>query len=134
LLLKQGERQPCRRMRAGAKRAAGIDDDRLQAGGRFLPRRADPEASDDDTVMKAAPVVLPAVRDVVVGADVEALTQRACTRLVDIDGEPVAELLDALREEVEQLRELALAAGDDDASQRKALLIFFKKPSSGLYV
>jgi hypothetical protein len=84
--------------------------------------------------MERAPVVLPTLGDIVLGADVEALAERARAVIVGVDREPVGELLHALRKEIEQLCELGLAACDDDASQRKALLIFFKKPSSGLYV
>src|SRR5207253_699011 len=53
---------------------------------------------------------------------------------VGIDSEAAVEFLDALREEVEQLRELGLAPGDDDAPQRNALFSLSKKPSSLLYV
>jgi inactivated superfamily I helicase len=134
LLLEQRKREAGRRMRARAECAPWIDHDSVDAGGRLLPRRADPEAADYDAVVERAPVVLPALGDIVLGVDSEALAERMRTPLVGVDREPFGELLHALREEVEQLRELGLAACDDDASQRKALLIFFKKLSSGLYV
>jgi hypothetical protein len=82
-------------------------------------------------VVEVAPRVLPALREVVRG-DVEAVAERALARIVGVDGEAAVDLLDALREDVEQLCELRLAAGDDDASQRNALLSFSKNPSSGL--
>ena len=62
--------------------------------------------------------------------DVEALAQPVLAQRVGVDGEAAVELLDALREEVEQLRELGLAACDDDAPQRNALFSLSKKPSS----
>ena len=76
-----------------------------------------------------APAVLPALGDRP-RRDVEALAQRELAGVVGVDGEAAVDLLDALREELEQLRELGLAAGDDDASQRNALFSFSKKPSS----
>ena len=74
--------------------------------------------------MKRAPTVLPAVRYVVDGDDVE--PER---RLVGVDGVRAVELLDALRKDVEQERELGLAADDDIAPQRNALLSLSKSPS-----
>jgi hypothetical protein len=82
--------------------------------------------------VEAAPVVLPALGDAVVRADVEPLAEGSRARLVGVNRKAVAELLDALREDLQQLRELRLAAGDDDASQRNALFSLSKKPSSGL--
>jgi hypothetical protein len=84
-------------------------------------------------VVEVAPRVLPALGNGL-GGHVEAIAQSALAVLVGVDGEAVVDLLDALREDVEQLRELGLAAGDDDASQRNALFSFSKKPSSALYV
>jgi hypothetical protein len=49
--------------------------------------------------------------------------------LVRIDGVRAVELLDALREDVEQQRKLGLAADDDVAPQRNALLSLSKSPS-----
>jgi hypothetical protein len=62
--------------------------------------------------------------DVVDRDDVEAKR-----RLVGVDGVRAVELLDALREDVEQERELRLAADDDEAPQRNALLSLPKSPS-----
>jgi hypothetical protein len=77
--------------------------------------------------VEVAPGVLPAVGHVVRLDDVEA--ER---RLVGVDGVPAVNLLDALREDVEQERELRLAADDDVPSQRKALLSLSKSPPSAL--
>ena len=80
-------------------------------------------------MVEAAPRVLPPVGDVVGLEDVE-----ADRRLVGVDGERAVELLDALREEMEEQQELGLPADDDVALQRKTLFSFSKSPSSGLYV
>ena len=132
-LLEQLERQPRGRVRARAERAARIDHDRLDSGRRLLPRWADPEAAHHDAVVELPPAVLPAARD---GArrDVEAPAQHALPRRIGVHREAAFDLLEALRKELEQLRELGLAAADDDAPQRNALLIFSKRPSSALYV
>jgi hypothetical protein len=58
------------------------------------------------------------------------LLQHELTGGVGVDGEATFDFLNALWEEVEQLRELRLAACDDDAPQRNALFSFSKKPSS----
>jgi hypothetical protein len=79
--------------------------------------------------MEGAPVVLPTARDSFRG-DVEALAERELAVAVGVDGETALDLLDPLREAVEQLCELGLAACDDDPSQRNALFSFSKKPSS----
>jgi hypothetical protein len=83
--------------------------------------------------MERAPGVLPALGDLLRG-DVEALSQPVLAQRVGIDSEAAFELLDAMRKEIEQLRELRLAANDDDASQRNALFSLPRKPSSLLYV
>jgi hypothetical protein len=101
----------------------------LHAGRRVLPRRPNPEATDDDTVVERAPGVLPALGDLLRG-DVEALSQPVLAQRVGIDSEAAVEFLNAMREQVEQLCELGLAACDDDPSQRNALFSFSKKPSS----
>ncbi len=128
-LLEQLEGEPRRRVPAGAEGSPRIDHDRIAALGRVLPRRPDPEAADDDTVVEGAPVALPAVGDRFRG-DVETLAERELAVAVGVDDETALDLLDPLREEIEQLRELGLAACDDDASQRNALFSFSKKPSS----
>jgi hypothetical protein len=76
--------------------------------------------------VERAPTVLPALGHVVGRDDVE--PER---RLVRVDGVGAVELLDALREDVEQERELGLAADDDVALQRQrnALLSLSKSPS-----
>jgi hypothetical protein len=74
--------------------------------------------------MERTPAVLPAVGHVVHLDDVEA--ER---RLVGVDRVGAVELLDALGEDVEQERELRLAADDDVAPQRNALLSLSKIPS-----
>jgi hypothetical protein len=111
-------------VRTGAERAARIDHDRDRVGRRLLPRRPDPETTNADAVVKGAPAVLPSLGHVVHRDDVEA--ER---RLVGIDRVGPVELLDALREDVEQERELGLAADDDEPSQRNALLSLSKSPS-----
>jgi hypothetical protein len=75
-------------------------------------------------MVECAPPVLPAVGHVVGLHDVEA--ER---RLVGVHGIRAVELLDALGEDVEQERELGLAADDDVAPQRNALLSLPKSPS-----
>jgi hypothetical protein len=81
---------------------------------------------DADSVVERAPAVVPALGDVVDGDDVE--PER---RLLGVDGVGAVELLDSLREDVEQERELGLAADDDVAVQlqRNALLSLSKSPS-----
>ena len=130
-LLEQVEAQPRRRVRAGAECAARIDHDRREALGRLLPRRPDPEAADDDAVVELAPRLLPPFGE---GrrADLEELAERALAGVVGVDGEAAVDLLDADGKDVEQLRELELATGDEDASQRNALFSFSKNPSSAL--
>ena len=78
-------------------------------------------------MVELAPCVLPSLPHLVDLDDVEA--ER---RLVGVDGEGAVELLDALREDVQEQRELGLAADDHVAVQRKALFSFSKKPSSAL--
>jgi hypothetical protein len=75
-------------------------------------------------VVKGAPGVLPALGHILCFDDVEA--ER---RLVRVDGVGAVELLDSLREDVEQERQLGLAADDDVPSQRNALLSLSKSPS-----
>jgi hypothetical protein len=76
--------------------------------------------------MEGAPAVLPTLGDVLYLDDVEA--ER---RLVGVHGVGAVELLDTLREDVEQERELGLATDDDVALQRQrnALLSLSKSPS-----
>ena len=50
---------PRGRVSPGAERLARVDDDRRLAGGRGLPRRADPQPADPDGTMKRAPTILP---------------------------------------------------------------------------
>jgi hypothetical protein len=73
------------------------------------------------------PRVLPSLPHVVDLDDVE--PDRG---LVGVDREGAVELLDALRKDVQEQRELGLAADDDEPFQRKALFSFSKKPSSAL--
>src|SRR5207302_1177561 len=97
-----------------------------------LPGRPDPEPSHDNAVMERAPLVLPALAHVLDLDDVE-----ADRRLVGVHRERAVELLDALGEDVEEQRELRLAADDDVALhlvQRNALLSLSKKPSCLSYV
>src|SRR5207247_11024560 len=108
-----------------------VDPDRRRLGRRVLPRRPDPETADHDAVVELPPRIFPAFCDFCT-ADVEALAQSVLALSVGVDREAAVDLLDALREQIEQVCELELAAGDDDASQRKALLSLSKKPSSGL--
>src|SRR5439155_9731823 len=67
----------------------------------------DPAAADPDAAMERTPPVFPALGHVVHCDDVE--TER---RFVGVDGVCAVELLDALGEDVEQERELGLAADD----------------------
>jgi hypothetical protein len=100
---------------------------------RLLPRWPDPEPADDDAVVERAPPVLPAWRDLCGLDDAEALPEASLDRLVvGVDGEAAVELLDAAGEELEEPRELGLAARDDEPPQRNALLSFSKKLSSAL--
>jgi hypothetical protein len=75
-------------------------------------------------VVERAPAVLPALDHLVDLDDVEAERW-----LVRVDGERSVELLDALREDVQEQDELRLPADDDVALQRKALLSLSKRPS-----
>jgi hypothetical protein len=77
-------------------------------------------------VVEVAPAVGPVFVHIVDRDDVE-----ADRRLVGVDRIGAVELLDALREDVEQERELGLASDDDVAPdcQRNALLSLSKSPS-----
>jgi hypothetical protein len=75
-------------------------------------------------VVEVPPCIRPALVHLVHCDDVE-----ADRRLVGVDGVASVELLDALGKEVEQERELGLAADDDVPSQRNALLSLPKRPS-----
>jgi hypothetical protein len=81
--------------------------------------------------VELAPRLLPALGERG-RADVEVLTQCALARVVGVHGVSAGYLLDADGEEIEQLRELELATGDEDAPQRNALFSFSKKPSSAV--
>jgi hypothetical protein len=78
-------------------------------------------------VVELPPAVLPVVEDVGRVDDVEAEG-----RLVGVDRERAVELLDALREDVQEECKLRLSADDDVSLQRNALFSFSKKPSSAL--
>jgi hypothetical protein len=82
-------------------------------------------------VVELAPRLFPALGERRRG-DVEELPERGLTGIVGVDGEAAVDLLDADGEDVEQLGELELATGNEDASQRNALFSFSKKPSSAL--
>src|SRR5436190_10483888 len=128
--LEQLEAEPRGRVRAGAEGAAGVDHDRREPTRRPLPRRPDPEAVDDDTVVEGAPGVLPAFAHGLGLHDVE-----PGGRLVGVDGVRAVQLLDALREDVQEERELGLAADDDVPLQPRNMLFSFSyRPSSALYV
>jgi hypothetical protein len=75
-------------------------------------------------VVERAPAVLPPLRHLVHPDDVEA--ERRC---LGVDGEPAVQLLDALGKDVEQERELGLAADDDVPPQRNALFSLSNSPS-----
>jgi hypothetical protein len=79
--------------------------------------------------MERAPGVLPALGDLLRG-NVEVLSQLVLAQRVGVDREAAVDFFNPLREEVEQLGELGLAACDDDAPQRNALFNLSKKPSS----
>jgi hypothetical protein len=113
-------------VRTGSEGTAGIDHDRDSLIRRLLPGWPNPEAADPDTVVERAPAVLPALGDVVDRQDVE-----ADGRLLRVDSVGAVELLDTLREDMEQERELRLAADDDVAieRQRKALFSLSNSPS-----
>jgi hypothetical protein len=74
--------------------------------------------------MESAPGILPALLDVLGLEQVEA--ER---RIVGIDRVRAVQLLDALGKDVQQERELGLAADYDVPLQRNALLSFSKIPS-----
>ena len=112
-------------MSAGAERAAGIDDDCDGVARRVFPWWADPEATGLHAVVKRTPRILPPVRNVLCFDDVE-----ADRRLFRVHSERAVELLDSVGEDMKEERELGLAADDDEALQRNALLSFSKKPSS----
>jgi hypothetical protein len=54
------EAEACRRMRARAEGAAGIDGDADRVGRRLRPRRANPEAPDRDRLVELPPAIAPA--------------------------------------------------------------------------
>jgi hypothetical protein len=80
-------------------------------------------------VVELSPRLFPALGERGRG-DVEVLAECAFARVVGVDGVAAVDLLDADGEEIEQLRELELATGNEDAPQRNALFSFSKKPSS----
>jgi hypothetical protein len=82
--------------------------------------------------MELAPRLLPALCDRVRVDVREVLAHDLLAVVVGVDRVAVAEVLDAAREELQQLGELDLAARDDNASQRNALLSLSKNPSSAL--
>jgi hypothetical protein len=82
-------------------------------------------------VVELSPCFLPALGERGRG-DVEVLAERAFARVVGVDGVAAVDLLDADGEEIEQLRELELATGNEDAPQRNALFSFSKQPSSAV--
>jgi hypothetical protein len=88
--------------------SAGLDHDRDGVRRRLFPGRPDPAATDAEAVVEATPGVLPALDHVVRFDDVE-----ADRRLVRIDGIRAVELLDSLGKDVQEERELRLAADDD---------------------
>jgi hypothetical protein len=81
--------------------------------------------------MELAPRLLPALRERRRG-DLEVEAELALAGVVGVDGVAAVDLLDADREQVEQLGELGLAPGYEDAPQRNALFSFSKKPSSAV--
>jgi hypothetical protein len=96
-VLQELEAEPGGRMRPRPERTAGVDHDRDGVSRGILPRGPDPATADPDAVMKSAPAVLPAFDHVVHRDDVE-----PDRRLVGVDREGAVELLDTLREDVEQ--------------------------------
>jgi hypothetical protein len=82
-------------------------------------------------MVELAPGLLPALRERG-GGDLEMEAELALAGVVGVDGVTAVDLLDAHREQVEQLGELGLASGYEDAPQRNALLSFSKKPSSAV--
>jgi hypothetical protein len=81
--------------------------------------------------MELAPRLLPALGERR-RRDLEMQAELTLAGVVGVDRVAAVDLLDADREQVEQLGELELAAGDEDAPQRNALFSFSKKPSSAV--
>ena len=97
------------------------------SGRRILPRRPDPEAADGDAVVELPPRVLPSLAHVVGLDDVE-----ADRRLVGVDRERAVELLHAFREEVQEERELRLAADDRRTASAERALQLLEEAFVGL--
>ncbi len=140
-LLQQLEAELRRRVRAGAERAAGVDDDgervvrRLSHGG---PIQSRPTRTGR---WKVAPAVLPAVLDVGGVAHPEDVPEALLARRVGVghqlDAAPLLDLLEALGEELDHHRAglLGAVAADlhrdaPEPAQRNALFSFSKKLSS----
>ena len=125
-LLQEVEAEPRRRVRAGAERAARVDDDGDAPRPAAPPTAGRPSSRPTRTPWWNArqPSSQPSATSSTVD-DIE--PER---RLVGVDGVRAVELLDALREDVEQERELRLAADDDVPPQRNALLSLSKSPSA----
>ena len=140
--LQQVEAELRRRMRAGAERAPGVDDDDERVRRRFHPRRADPEAAGADRLVEGAPAVFPAGLDVGAVTRAEEVPEALLARRVrvgrQLDTGALLHLFEALREELDHRRASVLGAfvshlhGDatQSAAHRNALFSFSKKLSS----
>jgi len=127
---------------AGAERAARVDHDGNGSRRRSLPGRADPQLPDPHRPVEVAPAVLPARLHILPLGSAEGPTHAHLAVGVGVrrqlDPAPGLALLEALREELEQLRPRLLGAlrrdGDADpaqGAQLNALRSRSKKPSSG---
>ena len=129
----QLEREPRRRMCTGAERPARVDHDRRPSAG-ASPTAARSRAGRPTPRWKSRHAVLPALCDVVAAA--LSNRARALLPLVRVGGDATPSRARPPRRPAGRVRAAArpfrLAARDDDAPQRKALLSFSKKPSSGL--
>ena len=141
-LQQQLEAEARRRVRAGAERAARVDDDRDRAGRRLLPRRPDPERADPDRPVELAPAILPARLDLLerarrrTPARAAPRRPRRCTRRAR-RRRRASTLLEALREELEQRARASSASAaatvtETAQAQRNALFSLSKNPSSAL--
>ena len=140
-LLQELQAEPGRRVRAGAERAAGVDDDREGIVRRRLPRRSDPERADAHRLVERPPPVLPARLHVRGARAAEEVPETLLAARIGVGGEldplRAVDLLEALGEQLEHDRARLLEPlrphldGDSaQAAQRNALFSLSKKPSS----
>jgi len=127
-------------MGAGAEGTTRVDHDRNRICRRVVPRRADPERSDTNGLVKRFPTVAPIGSNVLASHASEDVPQTLLAAGIGISDEldPVGavDLFEALREQLEHLCARFLCALDGDGNrdppdrvQRNALFSLSKNPS-----